>query len=59
MIVSQCLVCWFAKLVIRPVFDFGQKFVFLIPSGLPWPVYVDIKLNTSSPGQYLLGITIL
>ena len=46
--VSQCLVCWFAKLVIRPVFDFGQKFVFLIPSGLPWPVYVDIKLNTSS-----------
>ena len=31
-------------LVIRPGFDSGRKFVFLIPSWLLWPMFVDIKL---------------
>ena len=40
------------------MFDSGQKFVFLIPSRSPRPAYVDIKLNTSSPGELRIFVCI-
>ena len=43
MIVAQCLVCWSLDLGSTP-----DRFVFLIPSRSPWPVYADIKLNITN-----------